>query len=337
MGFFQTYDSQSFNQNSTQSQVSSAIRLVTERLLKVWAPNYSEQGRASAIYQTVGEKVAYAKQPPVVGVGHSMRGGVDTLELATDVESDDLDLDRLRKVINTPKVPVHVVETGEWVACSRPVQGGDSIGYPNGATGTVTCLVRNKNGELFLLSCNHVIAAMNQGQIDHDKLWHPGKADGGGPNNIVGDLHDYQPLDFSVEKPNIFDAALCRPSGDTLAGLFKIGPIAGVLNDPPFELPVKKIGRSTHLTEGAVLTKNSAVLITYAPGKKALFENQVQIVGTGSGDFAQEGDSGALVVDRQNRAVGLLFSVSVKQNAAFASPIKPVFDRFAVEPVLGTA
>jgi hypothetical protein len=266
-------------------------------------------------------------------VGRSVRAGGETIELATDVESDDLDLDCLRKVANVEKTPLHVIETGEWVASSLPACGGDSIGHPSGATGTVTCLVKNRQGEQFLLSCNHVIAALNRGQRDLDNLWHPGKADGGGPDNIIGKLHDFKDLDFSVVNPNFYDVALCRPSGTVEPGLRSLGRIAGVLNDPPLEAPVRKVGRSTGVTQGALFTKNSSVLITYGPGRRALFENQLQIVGTGPGDFAQQGDSGALVVDMQNNALGMIVSISVKQNAAMASPITTIFDDFGLVAV----
>lgn len=334
MGFFNNISHvQLMNQNSTQSRVAAMVQVLTQRLLKIWAPTYSPEGRSNAIAVTVGEKVSKADRPPVVGVGHSLRGGTDTLELATDVESDDLDLDLLRKAANVGDIPVHVVETGEWLAASSPAQGGDSIGYPDGPTGTVTCLVKNKDGQQFLLSCNHVIAALNQGNRDADNLWYPGKADGGGPGSVIGKLHDFKAIDFSVEKGNVCDVALCTPSGQVAAGIRKLGAISGIWDDPPLELPVRKYGRSTKETQGALFTKNSSVLITYADKRRALFEKQLQIVGTGHGDFAQEGDSGALIVDMQNKAVGLLFSVATKQNAALANPIKSVLADLDVTPV----
>lgn len=333
MGFFPSSQIQFVHQESGQMRVMAMVQVLTDRLLKVWSAAYSANGRSVAIALTVGEKVAKADRPPVVGVGHSKRGGTDTLELATDVESDDLDLDLLRKSANVGNIPVHVVETGQWLAAGSPAQGGDSIGHPDGATGTVTCLVQNKAGEQFLLSCNHVIAALNNGNRDADNLWYPGKADGGGPGNVIGKLHDFKVIDFSVDKGNVCDVALCTPSGEVAAGIRKLGAISGIWDDPPLELPVRKVGRSTGETQGALFTKNSSVLITYEGGKRALFEKQLQIVGTGHGDFARQGDSGALIVDMQNKAVGLLFSVSVKQNAALANPIKSVLTDLEVTPV----
>jgi len=58
-----------FEVHSERSHVSAVVRALTDNLLRIWAPTYSAAGRAQALATYLGDKVAEAKEPPVVGVG----------------------------------------------------------------------------------------------------------------------------------------------------------------------------------------------------------------------------------------------------------------------------
>jgi len=106
------------------------------------------------------------------------------------------------------------------------------------------------------------------------------------------------------------------------------------LDDPPFGTRVKKEGRQTAVTQGAVRIKSLSILVDYPNGAVALFEEQLGIIGTSqSGEFAEQGDSGALIVDEDSHAIGLLFSKAEGIDLAYANPIKAVLDELGVRLV----
>ncbi len=109
-----------------------------------------------------------------------------------------------------------------------------------------------------------------------------------------------------------------KPTGENTDSITDVAPLK---NDPTLGIPtpliagdhVRKIGASTRLTGGTVL----AVIPTVQPdGNLGSLVNQVLIrpiqaegylsKSTGKVDFCQFGDSGAIVMDDQNRAAGLL-------------------------------
>ena len=80
---------------------------------------------------------------------------------------------------------------------------------------------------------------------------------------------------------------------------------------------VKKTGRTTHFTTGRVTALNATVNVGYGGGKVAKFVNQIITT-----DMSAGGDSGSLVLDWQNRPVGLLFAGS--SVATILNPIATV-------------
>ena len=96
-------------------------------------------------------------------------------------------------------VPTDVVETGRIVAHNvnrrirqRSLRPGLSIGHPAGSAGTLGAFVL-KEGQLYLLGNNHVMARLNQAQIG-DPILQPGPSDGGTLFDQVAHLADFVPL-----------------------------------------------------------------------------------------------------------------------------------------------
>ena len=241
--------------------------------------------------------------------------------------------------------PTDVVQTGAIRALQpttdkhRPAPGGVSIGHRNITAGTLGCLVQ-KDGQKFILSNNHVLANSNQAEIG-DPILQPGPYDGGTyPDDHIADLEDFVPINIigaPSECPiatgtasllneiakvlgsqvrmrainqqateNLVDAAIARPLNpeDVTDEILQIGTIQGTA---PAELGmgIKKSGRTTGLTTGAIEQVDVSVNVQYGEGQIAMFTDQVM-----AGAMSQGGDSGSAVLDDNNRLVGLLFAGS---------------------------
>jgi len=152
-------------------------------------------------------------------------------------------------------------------------------------------------------------------------------------------LEDFEVIDFGAGAANRMDAAICMPTVVALGGLRTKGGITGILADPSLNTEVEKEGATTGVTRGVLTIKKATLRVDMAAGS-AIFENQYAVsglptdflgeLGIRSGAFASAGDSGALVTDRHNFAVGLVFAVSSRVNQAYVTPIEPILFRFGI-------
>ncbi len=211
----------------------------------------------------------------------------------------------------------------------RPVPIGVSTGHPSITAGTIGCRVTDDYGNVYASSNNHVYADENRAS-GGDPVLQPGSYDGGvDPDDAIGTLADFQPIDFGGF--NFIGAAIALTSTDLLDNAT---PSDGY--ETPRSSPVSarigqrvmKYGRTTSLTKGRVYAINASVLVSYESGI-ALFVGQ--IIGT-PGNFSAPGDSGSLIViekgSDQRRPVGLLFAGS--PTITIANPIQFVMDMFDV-------
>jgi hypothetical protein len=239
------------------------------------------------------------------------------------------DLKRDFKLAESPKL-VPISNAGVPQFCGRPAQGGESISAAHiRETGTVACQVNDTQGQSYLLGCSHVLAASPHPKPG-DEIWQPGRDDGGTARSKIGTLFDYEPI--RLGKRNTFDAALCVPTQapDIKPGVVKLGKITGVRSHPKFDITVHGYGRKSKVTTGALRIKKICVAMPWKSGK-AVFKDQYGIIGLTRGrTFAQEGDSGMLVVDDQNQAIGMLFAIASGVNLAYVNPIVPILQRFKV-------
>ena len=246
--------------------------------------------------------------------------------------------------------------TGRW----RPIPGGVSIGHYRITAGTLGCVVRDRrSGDHLILSNNHVLADINQGQAG-DPILQPGAADGGrGENDTVAVLERFIPIAFSVEPPtcqlaqavaglgnalakavgsrhrlrvvqldpqatNRVDAALARPLDgvQVLDEILDIGQVAGI-TPPRLGMPVRKSGRTTGFTTGTITVLDAALEVNYGQ-RVARFDGQIVTT-----PMSQPGDSGSLLVAGDSLlAVGLLFAGS--SDATIFNPIQWVLDQLEV-------
>jgi hypothetical protein len=118
---------------------------------------------------------------------------------------------------------------------------------------------------------------------------------------------------------NRVDAALARPNNPMLfqQAIAEIGRPNGT-KLAQLGMEVRKQGRTTGYTEGAVTLMNATVDVSYGEDSQARFIGQVITT-----PMSQGGDSGALIVERDSlNAVGLLFAGS--RRASIFTPIQTV-------------
>lgn len=212
----------------------------------------------------------------------------------------------------------------------RPVPIGVSIGHPDITAGTLGARVK-RDGSVFILSNNHVLANSNLGS-NGDAALQPGPFDGGSePADEVGTLADYVPIVFSTSASNVVDAAI---AGTTTSQVGNATPSDGYGTpssgtvEATLGLRVTKYGRTTGLTKGRVQGIDATVNVGYPRGT-ARFVRQIVI---GGGGFSRGGDSGSLIVVQngvdRGKAVGLLFAGG--GGVTIANPIDDVLSELSV-------
>jgi hypothetical protein len=237
-----------------------------------------------------------------------------------------------------------------------PVPIGVSVGHPAITAGTIGARV-TKEGNVFVLSNNHVLAAINQGLLG-DFVLQPGSFDGGtSPGDAIASLTDFEPLKFCTvyfiwiicQQTNTIDAAIAQsmeaelgfatPGGEygSVPGYGAPSPALHPAYGNPgigdenlaqlLGIQVQKYGRTTGLTVGTLDAINATVDVCYDSSclSVARFVDQLVI---SPGTFSGGGDSGSLIVDSGKHPVGLLFAGS--STNTIANRIDLVLNRFGV-------
>ena len=233
-------------------------------------------------------------------------------------------------------------------ARQRPAMPGISIGHYAITAGTFGAVVRDATtSERLILSNNHVLANSNNASKG-DAIIQPGGADGGrSPQDRIADLERFvaikfkgggdgggdggsncpiaqffasllnvfasasgshtrvKPVKVEAGATNLVDAAVARPVNNEIVSdeTMEIGVVSGYV-EATIGMKVKKSGRTTGYTEGEVNSLDTTLEVGYG-SQTAIFEHQIL-----TGDMSDPGDSGSLIVDENNRAVGLLFAGS---------------------------
>ena len=265
-----------------------------------------------------------------VGIGYKIVHSIPTQEKGVQVYVNRKVHERLLKPEERipdeiEGVPTDVVETGTFAIGRkfppiyqrrvRPAPAGVSIGHYEVSAGTFGALVR-QGGDDFILSNNHVLANENRGAVG-DPILQPGRYDGGRPDrDTIAQLAGFVRLD--ADAANVVDGALASPivRDDVAPEILHIGRVQGD-TEPDIDMAVRKSGRTTRLTEGRITATDVTLRVGYSDGS-LVFTDQFLV--SARGGFSGPGDSGSLVVDKNNRAVGLLFA---------GSPITTVANRWA--------
>ncbi len=200
-------------------------------------------------------------------------------------------------------------------ARARPVMGGYSVGHYKITAGTIATCCYDRvpfpsiPERYYILSNNHVLANSNNALVG-DPVLQPGPFDGGAlPGDAVARLSRWVPIRFTTphEQPcNFVDAAIAEgPFHDLSREVYWSGYVQRVYAAPKVGDIVQKTGRTTNFTTGEITHVNATVLVNYGAGRVAKFCRQIITKRMGAG-----GDSGSLVLNREEGAVGLLFAGS---------------------------
>jgi len=244
--------------------------------------------------------------------------------------------------------PVKVIESGDFFAYQdnigkwRPVSGGISIGSPIWGTGTLGAMVLERaTRKQLILSNSHVLAKANNNerQFGHvgDSIMQPGQSDGGGELETIAQLYKWFPLqtchwigDHWEGQDNIIDVAVAEPLDPTIVSTEIVG--IGVINqvtDPVLGVRVMKSGRTTGLTYGIIADIDFSGIVDYGYWFMKFVRQIVVEWGESDPPFSLPGDSGSLVLDVSNNAVGLLFAGGEKNT--LCNPIRSVLDGLGID------
>ena len=237
----------------------------------------------------VSKKLPESKLKPSEIIPKSLR-----LEDGKEVCTDIVEIGVLRKVQQLdPKQRYRPSPTG--VSTGR----ADEV-----SAGTIGWYVVTENGDVLAISNNHVWAKENAGNRG-DPLVQPSRLDGGDPSkDVVFTLADFIPIGFTGAQ-NTVDVAVATPVSyaDVYMSILNIGGVAGK-GIPEVNEKVKKMGRTTGVTEGTVIDTSATVKVLYDRGE-ALFTDVVLVE-----DNIKAGDSGSPVLTSKGEFAGLLFAGS---------------------------
>lgn len=171
--------------------------------------------------------------------------------------------------------------------------------------------------EVHLLSNSHVFADLRKATVDDGDLImqpSPGEPSGHRP---IGELVNFSALKFDgdIKDANHIDAAIAKLWGPHphKPVLPLIGAVKGYVAKKDVEIgeAVRKFGRTTGYTEGRILSAYLDIWIRYdRTGRAAFFQDQLLIEPAPAKftKFVAKGDSGSLLVDAGQYAVGLIFA-----------------------------
>jgi hypothetical protein len=216
-------------------------------------------------------------------------------------------------------------------ARSRPAPAGVSVGHTGVTAGTLGAWVEDRRGDIAILSNNHVLANSNRGVVG-DAVLQPGVYDGGrATRDTIAELVEFVRIDNRVR--NRVDAAVARVlrTSDVEPEEIGLGEVKGTVQTAVGR-SVRKSGRTTLVTQGQVSVMNALISVSYgSPIGTATFDGQIIVK---PGGFSAGGDSGSLVMDTANRAVGLLFAGS--NLITVVNPIADVVSKLGIRRFLGT-
>ena len=266
-----------------------------------------------------------------VSLGYKMTGGKFTDEFAICVHlPKKLPEDQIAEAHRIPKriegYATDIVEDDPPVAHEnnskyRPLEGGCEFstsnlrGGPAGKRGTLGCVViDDTSGDTVVLTNEHVMS-------DNPYGFQPIAS----VTNLVGKTVR------SVLSPRVDGAVVSIDSFESKASIIEIGEIRGTFDIKAADLPVpvRKYGYVSTLTKGHVTRID---FVGDRRTDKWHFVGQLYIdADEGPGvPFSKPGDSGSVVVDDENRVVGLLWGGGHISTHGIASPIGKVLEELEI-------
>ena len=181
------------------------------------------------------------------------------------------------------------------------IMGGTSIGHLNASTtGTLGGVLRMGERK-YVVSTASVLAPA--GAMIGDKVVHPSRPDSPRRGVILGRLVVISRM--APNSSNDLDAAIAEidPEILTTPRVKNIG-VPSEASEPHIGMSVRKSGRTTGFTEGKILCTD--VRMQRIHDGRLYYINDHFIVMGETGNFAEPGDEGSLVMDNRNAVTGMV-------------------------------
>jgi tetratricopeptide (TPR) repeat protein len=208
------------------------------------------------------------------------------------------------------------------------IQPGVSIGpgeVPGGtlSAGTLTCIVRDSAGKVYMLSAGHVFRA-----APGTPVIQPASMDGGQlPGNRVGVITRTTDLKAHESNSAYASIAACDDNVKWSPEILGIGQPMGIAdsNDLSLGERLKISGRTSGIRSGVITgLYTTASIAVNVEGGVYLFSDLIL-----TSAMSSAGDSGAPVVTDDGRLVGMVFAGS--NEATFVMPIRAILTALGVE------
>lgn len=202
----------------------------------------------------------------------------------------------------------------------RPLRPGLSIGLTDTeGAGTLGYFVVDRAGQIYLVS---TVSSLGNSS-SRAQVLQPAPFDGGqAPDDVVASSVKTLTQTEIMPAAHMVALAPLTPTLHVQTVIPEIGPVRGV-RDPEPGMRVRKLGRTTGLTEGEISAVDQRINVTILNGS-------VQIYGAvRTSPISSGGDGGALVVDADGYAVGVIVAGSERET--ILAPLSEVLDGFDVE------
>lgn len=217
------------------------------------------------------------------------------------------------------------------VTATRPARPGYDLGNELGGSGTFSCVVEDRaTGKRLGLSCAHVIAPEGVSSVGASvggAVYCPSLTNAQDLDVLdeapIGTLYRVASLGFNAsDAATNVDAATFEPDAtnllDARIAQLEASP-KGVNDKPTVGLKVRKVGAVSEQTHGCIEALSLCAKVPYDGAKVATFINQIGIT-----SFTRPGDSGALVLDDNDFAIGIHFASF--DGMSLCTPINRVLD-----------
>jgi hypothetical protein len=240
--------------------------------------------------------------------------------------------------------PTDVIEVGKIIKHGftqriRPIKPGYSCGQADITAGTIGGFFLDRDGDLVILSNNHVLANENRAKIG-DPIYQPGPYDASGDLSFKGWTEAAANLPYFallkkfvtlVKDGNITDSAIAVVHPAIIkAGL--IDPLYPILNrgctgiaSVGVGTQVQKCGRTTGYTTGRVLALSGTFTVGYDFGPATFKDCVVTTV------MSKPGDSGSVILDMGMKGVAHLFAGSSK--VTISNPLTHALNEYGLSPM----
>ncbi len=267
----------------------------------------------------------------LIGLGVSKKAKDDfALAVRTQSQSDDIRpiVDQIAKRAAS-EIDLRYVGVVRPESRVRPLVPGVWIGAPSSNGGTLGAFVRDRvTGVPMILTCAHVLSRTSASAggvgVVQPSCLHGGDAERDLVANILrlnAPMGD-DPWDAAVA-PLIDGVAWHLDSADFRCG----GDVAP--NDVSLaDAVVRKRGAATGATQGVVTAVKTELTVYYA-GATVRFLDLIEVKAREGTAFSGPGDSGALVLHDDGRAVGLHTAGS--RSYSYSQAIGPILDRLDVD------